>query len=158
MQNKNEEIQINPGDSVIVNTPKSQPGKNLCCSVRVLNKKPSNEKNFVGQIIEMISIDHQTSDYLPGKIMEFPKDKISSVTLSRLNNIESIVTIEVCDGVISAIWRTDGKTSPVNIRVIDKDCGSDRIFEVSAVSAPLLAKLDSEIEAETGELFLIDEY
>jgi hypothetical protein len=155
-KNKKDEIQINPGDTLLLKLPSGQPGKEVCCSVRVLKDKPFNENNFIGQILDCAStIYPETIQYVPGKIMEIAKNTIISVSSSRLNDIESTITIEILNGCVSSITRSDGEIDEINVRVIDSDSQSDQVFSVGPVSAKLLCK---NIEDEEDlQMFLIDE-
>jgi hypothetical protein len=143
-KNRENEILINPGDNLLLQLPKNQPGRNICCSVRVLNRKCESPDKFVGQIIEVVSMDYSSKDFIPGKILDLPKSKIISANSSILNGEKTFLTIDVINGCISAIHRTDGEIEPVNVRVIDSDCGSDQVFRVDAVSAPLITKTINE--------------
>lgn len=143
-KSKKNEIQINPGDNVLLQLPKNQPGKNVCCSVRVLNRKCESPDKFIGQVIEIVSMDYSNKDFVPGKILELPKSKIVSAHSSMLNGEKTFLTIDVSNGCISAIYRTDGEIEPINVRVIDTDYESDQVFRVDAVSAPLITKVINE--------------
>lgn len=154
-KNKQNEKEIKPGDALLLSMPKTQPGKPVFCSVRVLDRESSSDNTFVGQILESISSDFSKETYLSGRTMEFNKNSVVSIHPASLNGIDSFITIEISNGYISSIYRTDGKTNSVNVRVIDLDCNSDQIFKVDAVSAPLITKRIDENEIQ--EMFLIEE-
>ena len=128
-------IKIVPGDTLVVRLPRSQPKQNITCSVRVLDKKAKNTDHFVAQIMDMVLLTKGSTKLSPGEIAELPKSQVLSVIPSTINEIKSDITIEISSGTITGLWRTDGKTDPINVRIIDRDIDLDQIFKVDAVSS-----------------------
>lgn len=131
-------IKIVPGDTLVMRIPRSQPKQSTTCSVRVLDKKSRKEDNFVCQVMDVVVLSRGPSQIVPGEIVELPKSHIISVIPSTINGISSELTLEIASGTITGLWRTDGKTEPINVRIIDRDIELDQVFKVDAVSSESL--------------------
>lgn len=139
-------IKIVPGDTLVMRLPRSQPKQSTTCSVRVLDKKPEKSDHFVCQIMDVVLLSKGSSKIVPGEIVELPKSHIISVIPSTINDIRSELTIEIASGTITGLWRTDGKTKPINVRIIDRDIEMDQVFKVDAVSSESLTNSSEQEE------------
>lgn len=139
-------IKIVPGDTLVMRLPRSQPKQSTTCSVRVLDKEPEKSDHFVCQVMDVVLLSRGPSQIVPGEIVELPKSHIISVIPSTINDIRSELTIEIASGTITGLWRTDGKTNPINVRIIDRDIEMDQVFRVDAVSSESLTNSSEQEE------------
>lgn len=139
-------IKIVAGDTLVMRLPRSQPKQSTTCSVRVLDKKSEKSDHFVCQVMDVVLLSRGPSQIVPGEIVELPKSHIISVIPSTINDIRSELTIEIASGTITGLWRTDGKTKPINVRIIDRDIEMDQVFKVDAVSSESLTNSSEQEE------------
>jgi hypothetical protein len=147
--------QIYPGDLIVFRTPKNQPGIGSFSSGRILNKKPSKNENVKIQIIETASIHSENNKFICGKIIEIPKKFILSHKPSKIREITPTITVQVSCGAVSALWRTDGKTDPIKVKVVDDDTDIEQTFDVNAISAKMLER--SGAQDTTDSFVFLDE-
>jgi hypothetical protein len=125
------------------------------CSGRVLNKKPSKNENIKIQIIETASIHSENTKFISGKVIEIPKNFILNHKPSKINKVTPMVTVNVSCGAVSALWRTDGKSESIKVKVVDEDTESEQTFNVNAVCAKLLERTGPD--DETDSFMFLDE-
>jgi len=132
--------QIYPGDLIIFRTPKNQPGNTSFSSGRVLGRKPSKSENVKIQIIETASIHSENNKFISGKVIEIPKKFILNHKPAKIKKAHPTITVQVCSGAVSALWRTDGKTESIKVKVVDDDTEIEQTFDVNAVCAKLIER------------------
>lgn len=139
-------IQIVPGDTLVMRIPRSQPKQSTTCSVRVLDQKATKDDHFVCQVMDVVLLSKGPARITPGEIVELPKSHIISVIPSTINGVSSDLTIEISSGTITGLWRTDGQTIPIKVRVIDRDIELDQVFQVDAISSESLTHASEQEE------------
>lgn len=143
-------ISISPGDLLVVGLPGLQPNRKTPCSVRVLDRKPKHKDNFVGQIVDLVMVSTK-GGYAPGEIVEIPQKSVLSSIGSGIGGHRAKLMVEISNGSVVGLSRVDGKTDPISVMVVDRDCGTETIFKVDAFSAETVAASTQETQEEQYE-------
>lgn len=133
-------IIIHPGDVVSVELPGRQPGYNPKCSCRVLNRKPKKVGNIVGIVIDLFFfVGLAKGNIQPNQIIEFHPDAVHKIFPEAFQGYHPAFVIEITNGTISSISRTDGDSAPVLFKVQDNDAKASFIYEVDCSNTKLVA-------------------
>lgn len=131
----NTQLEIVPGDVISVKIPGLSPGQSPSILVRVLDKPATKKDCLVGIVCDLFFfLGASETNIRPGQETEIGLSDIVRVYQEKVDSIQPQLKVEIRDGCIHAMARTDGKTEPLLVKVVDLDEGGEPVlYAVDAV-------------------------
>ena len=144
-----------PGDRAIVKIPFE--GKFYTVSVRVMKKEAKMFDSWVGCFVGHVSLPPENIKGMwpPEGIIEFGSSDILSLVPAEKNGITPAITMEISNGYIVSLVRTDGELEKIPIRVKNLDPHEDEIFLVDGAGATKIFEFTPVFPTDNLQIELI---